>query len=238
MSFPTFGIWRRKNPEVHDWKHQLIDGMEGTTEELYQAIEEDLLQREVPNLEITREEFAEGGLLSAKRVYLRMRRERLVFDVCSAPFGKAWFYSYRFAEIPVCLMVWELLLVLAFIAIIILGYVLLFGVFWGGVIIGTTLLGIGVLLHHSQSFGFYGLDDFLMRVPVFGIVYEALLRQGNNYYRDDTRLMYMTLVRDIIEDHVREATAEKGFKQSSFEDATPDIHRLLAKLLKHPNPTP
>ena len=96
-----------------DYKHKLIDGMDSSPEEFYSAIESDLVQRQVPGLEITREEFAEGGLLSAKRVYLRMRRERLVFDICSAPFGKAWFFSYRFALIPACIMVWELLLVLA-----------------------------------------------------------------------------------------------------------------------------
>ena len=138
MTFPTFGIWRRKKPDVLDYKIQLIDGMEGSTEEFYQGIEKELSQRGVPGLAITREEFAEGGVLSARRIYLRMRRERLVFDVCSAPFGKAWFYSYRFALIPVCLTVWELLLVLAAVALVVSAYVALFGVFWGGVIVGAS----------------------------------------------------------------------------------------------------
>jgi hypothetical protein len=237
MTFPTFGIWRRKNPDVMDYKHLLIDGMEGSTEELYQDIEAELAQREVPGLAITREEFAEGGLLSAKRIYLRMRRERLVFDVCSSPFGKGWFYSYRFAEIPVCLMVWELLLVLAFLAVIVLGYITLFGVLWGSVIIGTSLLGLFLLLRHSLSLGFYGLDDFLIRIPVFGIVYEALLRK-ETYYREDTRAMYVTLVREVIEARIKKSTTEKGFEQRPFVDATPDIHHKLAELLKHPRPTP
>lgn len=237
MTFPTFGIWRRKKPLVHDYKFQLVDGMEGSTEDLYRQVEEDLREREVPGLEITREEFAEGGLLSAKRVYLRLRRERLVFDVCSAPFGKGWFFSYRFAEIPVCLMVWELLLVLAFFCVIVLGYVLLFGMLWGSVIIGASLIGLVLLLRHSLSLGFFGLDDFLLRVPVFGIVYEALIRK-ETYYREDTRLMYMTLMREIIENRIKESTKEKGFEQKPFVDAAPDIHRHLAELLKHPRVTP
>ncbi len=231
MTFPTFGIWRRKKPEVYEYKHRFIDGMEGATEEFYQGIEGELKKREVPSMEISREEYSEGGFGSSKRIYLRMRRERLVFDVCSAPFGKGWFYSYRFAEIPACLMIWELLLAFALLAGLVFSYILLFGALWGAVIIGSTLLGIGVLLHNSRSLSFFGLDDFLMRLPVFGIVYEVVLRK-ETYYLEDTRIMYMTLVRDMIEAHVKEAVDEKGFEQKPFVDATPDVHRQLAGLLR------
>ena len=237
MTFPTFGIWRRKKPNVLDYKTKLIDGLQCSTDEFYKAIEDDLAVREVPGLAISREEFFEGGLMSIKRVYLRMRRERLVFDVCSAPFGKTWFFSYRFAEIPACLMVWELLLVLAILAAIVFGYILLFGPLSGGIIIGTTILGFGVLLRNSLALEFYGLDDFLLRVPVFGIVYETLLRT-ETYYREDTRVMYMTLVREIIEARSAEFAKEKGFALTPFVDAAPDIYRKLGALLKQPMPTP
>jgi hypothetical protein len=233
MTWTTFGIWRRKRPEEIDHQFRLIDGFECSTEEFYQAIQDDLAQREVPGLQITRESFVEGGLLSARREYLRMRRERLVFDVCSAPFGKAWFFSYRFAEIHATVMVWELLLVLAALAGIVYGYVVLFGALWGGVIIGLTLLGIGLLLRNSLALGLYGLDDMLLRLPVFGVVYEELLRRPS-YHRDDTRLMYVTLVRNIIEARVQEFAAAKGFTQTPFVNATPDIHHMLAQLLKQP----
>lgn len=236
MLFPSFGIWRRKKPEVIDHQYQLIDGFECSTEEFYKAIEGDLADREVPGLQISREEFAEGGLLSASRTYLRMRRERLLFDVCSAPFGKAWFFSYRFAEIPATLMLWELLLTLLLVGVIVFGYVVLFGVLWGGIIIGLTLLGLGLLLRNSVAFGWYGLDDFLLRLPVLGIVYEVLLRKPT-YYREDTRLMYVTLVREIIERRVSGFAGAKGFKQTQFVNASPDLHKKLADLLRIPKPT-
>jgi hypothetical protein len=232
MPFPTLGIWRRKKPQEIDHQYQFVDGFEGSIREFYDAIESDLAARKVPGMQISREHFAEGGLFSATREYLRMRRERLVFDVCSAPFGRGWFYSYRFAEIPVTLMVWELLLALAVVGGLVQCYLALFGFLWGGIIVAATLYGIGWLLRNSVKLGYYGLDDFLIRLPVFGAVYEALFRP-ETYHRIDTRLMYVTLVRQIIEARVSEALAAQGFKQSQFQNASPDLHQKLAELLKH-----
>lgn len=233
MPLPTFGIWKRKDPHVLEHKYRPFEGLECSTDEFYQAIENDLVQREVPGLQITRENFAEGGMLSSRREYLRMRRERLVFDVCSAPFGKTWFFTYRFSEICPTLMVWELLIALATVAAIVFGYVHLFGALWGGIIIGMTLLGIGILLRNSLALGLYGLDDMLLRLPVFGVVYEVFLRK-ETYYREDSRLMYMTLVREIIESRVKEFAGAQGFEQVEFMDARPNINQRLAALLKIP----
>lgn len=60
MLFPRFGIWRRKEPEVLDHKFQCIDGFECSTAEFYRAIQDELTQREVPGLEVSEEEHAEG----------------------------------------------------------------------------------------------------------------------------------------------------------------------------------
>jgi hypothetical protein len=233
MTMPTFGIWKRKEPLVLNYKYQLFEGFECSTDEFYRSIENDLTQREVPGLEITREDFAEGGLLSSQREYLRMRRERLVFDVCSAPFGKTWFFTYRFSEIRPTLMVWELILALAAVAAVVLGYVHLFGMLWGGIIIGLTLLGIGILLRNSLALGLYGLDDALLRLPVFGVVYDVLFRK-ETYFREDSRLMYWKLVQEIVEARVKEFAGARGFEQKEFLDARPNINEKLAALLKQP----
>ncbi|HTQ95417.1 MAG TPA: hypothetical protein VMH89_01350, partial [Candidatus Acidoferrum sp.] len=82
----------------------------------YRSVEDELKARKVPGLRISRVEYHEGGLLSDKRTYLRLARERFAFDVCAAPFGRAYFFSLRFVEVP------RLLLprILALIAIVIL----------------------------------------------------------------------------------------------------------------------
>ena len=75
----------------------------------------------------------------------------------------------------------------------------------------------------------------LFRSPVFGVVYEEFLRK-ETYYREDSRVMFMKLVGGIIEACAGKSLAEKGFEQTPFIDAAPDIHRRLAELLKLPTP--
>src|ERR1051325_248744 len=104
-----FESFRRKKAEVESHWYSLVPGFTSSTNEFYQAVEKELETRKVPDLEISRVEFAEGGVLSGKREYLRMTRERLVFDICAAPFGTSYFFSCRFAEIPAEVKFWQLL---------------------------------------------------------------------------------------------------------------------------------
>jgi hypothetical protein len=61
----------------------------------YDLVEEELKLRKVPGLKAEKVEFSEGGLLSDQRTYLRLVRERLVFDVCASPMGTGYFFSCR-----------------------------------------------------------------------------------------------------------------------------------------------
>ena len=79
-----FGLLKPKKAEdVLDHWYTLVPEFQFSTNEFYGAVEQELKRRLVPGLEIERVDFSEGGLLSANRVYLRMIRERLVFDVCA-----------------------------------------------------------------------------------------------------------------------------------------------------------
>jgi hypothetical protein len=84
--------------------------------EFYEAVERELAARKIPGLKISRQEYAEGGLLSANRIYLRMMRERLVFLVCAAPFGTHCFFSCRTFHSPATLKLWHALVVGLFFA--------------------------------------------------------------------------------------------------------------------------
>src|SRR5580698_1510296 len=106
-----FGFFKKSADVIDHW-YALDPGFNLSTKEFYDGIEKELKTREVPGLEIFHVDFAEGGVLSSKREYLRMTRERLVFDVCAAPFGTAFFFSCRFAQIPAVIRLWQLFVVL------------------------------------------------------------------------------------------------------------------------------
>jgi hypothetical protein len=231
-----FGFFKSKQADVISHWYALVPGFNTSTKEFYEAVEKELKEREVPGLEISRVEFSEGGILSDKRVYLRMIRERLVFDVCAAPFGKAYFFSCRFAEIPAVIHLWQLLVlaaafgICAFVSFIVCAKV--FGGFaifvWpvGWIILIALLVYV---LRNAVAMRLQDLDTMLIRSPVFGPIYERWFRR-ETYYRHDTRLMYCDTVDGMIRTLVEEITAAKGVKLVQFKRHSPVFDDLYKPL--------
>lgn len=60
-------------------------------------------RRAIPDAAQSRVDWREGGVLSAKREYLRVRRKQYTFDICGAPFGTGFFVSWWLTEPLGCL---------------------------------------------------------------------------------------------------------------------------------------
>lgn len=225
-----FGLWKRKKPVVHKHWYAVLPEFETSTSEFYDGIQQHLETQRVPGLFVERIEYAEGGLLSAKRIYLRMRRERLVFDVCSAPFGTYWFFSCRFSEIPFTLRIWELLLVLLILAVVEGFYVSLFGLVTGSVLFGSSVLGVAVLMRNLVAMGLTDLDSALMQLPVIGAIYEVLFRK-ETYYREDTRLAYIDIVDKLVREKIDETVGAKGVQMVEYKDASPPSHPAVLSMI-------
>lgn len=225
-----FGIWKRKKPEVLEHKYHVVDNFESSTADFYEAIEKELAARRLEGLEISRIEYAEGGVLSAKREYLRLRRERLVFDVCSAPFGTTWLFSWRFSFIPVQLMGWEILVVLLVLAGAILFYQMLFGLVLGSILFGASVLSLLLFMRNTVSLGLQDIDAALLQIPIVGAFYEEFLRK-DSYFREDTRFAYIEIVRSVIIANVATATGADGIRLEDFLDAKPPSHPALLSMV-------
>lgn len=78
----------------------LVEGLQASPQECYAAIEEAIRRREIPEARTSRVTFHEGGVLSAERIYLRVGRKQLGFDICAAPFGNGFFFSRWQGELP------------------------------------------------------------------------------------------------------------------------------------------
>lgn len=206
-----FTPFRSRQADVLSHWYTPVPNFAASTSDFYAAIEKELKDQKVPGLEILRVDFSEGGMLSDKRTYLRMTRERLVFDICAAPFGSNYFYSCRFAEFPVKVSLLAIAILL-FGGLFIFVKALQFFGFFQTCFIGAALLAFAIYtLRNLVSLGLADLDATLMKLPLFGSVYERFFRK-ETYYREDTRLMYLTVVEGVVKKLVEQETAAKGIK--------------------------
>lgn len=221
-----FGLFKPKSPIVHKWWYVVLPDFEASTEEFYSAIEQDLAARELQGLDLSRVEYAEGGLLSAQRAYLRMKRERLLFDVCSAPFGTSWLFSCRFSEFPITIRLWEVFALLIALAGFWYSYVSLFGLLTGNIMFASTVLGLILAMVCAVPFGFHDMDAALMQMPVIGPFYEVFFRK-DTYYRQDTRAAYTTIVNSIVRARVQEVARARGVEDVQFFEQPPETSPSL-----------
>src|SRR5689334_9321418 len=78
---------------ISHWHHS-IEEFTTSALEFYKSVEETLKAKEAPNVRVERIDWSESGLFSAKREYLRISHGRFSFDLCAAPFGKDYFFSW------------------------------------------------------------------------------------------------------------------------------------------------
>lgn len=232
-----FSSFKKKDAEVLNHWISAADGYQCKPTEFYTAIEHAIKERCLPGLEMTRVEFAEGGALSHKRTYLRMLRERLVFDVCAAQFGTASFFSCRMAEIPVVVHLSQLIIVtIGLLAILALSMHFI-GFFLGPMILLGCLLGLIYVLRNAVAMGLRDLDTAVIRSPLFGAIYEAWFRK-ETYYRVDTRLVYLDTVSTIVKKLAEDVTAASGVKLVRQYELAPILGELYKPVRPHEPPAP
>lgn len=83
--------------------HQSIQPFSFSTQEFYERLGKALERRQMPDATLSRTNLPEGGLLSAYRDYLLVKRGKLTFNLCAAPFGIDFFVSWWLTESPGCL---------------------------------------------------------------------------------------------------------------------------------------
>lgn len=221
-----FGLLKLRRPVVYEqWLTPLLE-FRSDTAGFYKAVEEGLDHLEVPELVTERLVFRDGGFLSAGREYLRVRRELLVFDILSAPFGKCWWFSCRSAFLPRTLRWWEVFVFLLFLASFVGAYWYSFGMMLGGIALSVTLIMLLVMMVAARTWN--GLDDLLLKLPVLGAFYEAIFR-AESYYRDDARRMYVSIVDHLVREKVKEFALAGGVEEVGFNQVS-DISQVASFL--------
>ena len=151
----------------------------------------------------------------------------MVFDVCAAPFGTAYFFSCRFAELPARMGILHLVILLGIGFIFLLLVTLVFNVL---AIIFLPLIAIAAvyILRNAVALGLQDLDATLMRLPFVSTIYVSLFRR-ETYYRQDTRLMYCDVVNSVVQAKIEEVTALKGITLVRFNEFNPLLEEIYRR---------
>ena len=201
----------KAGPEVIEHWFTLIPSQQFSSNEFYAAIETEIKAQKVPALDISRIEVSEGGLLSDNREYLRMKRERLTFDVCAAPVGINYFFSYRFYVEQVRIEPWQIAVLLIALWFLLEGSVRFLGLFLGPMLLLMGLVFLGWMMRNAIGLGLRDLDTTFLKLPILGPIYERYFRK-DSYYRQDLRIAYCSIVSGIVKGSVESMTGAKGIK--------------------------
>jgi hypothetical protein len=223
-----FGF-KPKTDEVLDHWISFADGLSLPPQEFYAAIEKAMADRKIPSMEVTRVEHAEGGLLSGKRLYLRMLRERLAFDTCASPFGNTYFFSCRTVHSPPVLRLWHLAVAFVFFSVVYSQLVRLLGLTFANIAMVALLIAIAEVFRNAVGMGLADLDNALMKIPVVGPIYENWFRK-ETYYRQDTRLAFLNVVPAIIKHVAEDMSGAKGIKLVEQYELAPIFGELYKRV--------
>lgn len=193
--------------------------------EFYALVEQNLDKRQVPGLLKGFTLLHEGTVFSPKRLYLQMRRERVVFEICAAHFGTGFFTSSRLfdrrrdATLLDYIMTTFIFTGLGAVGWTQLGAVSSIAIVGCVVTLWWSLMRLGVSMEAAQ------LDEHLTRIPFLGRIYETLFHP-NTYFRQDQTNMYREAVHRAMMDAVADLTAQKGLKPLSESETRPILPEL------------
>ena len=88
-------IGKLNKPIVTEHKYQLFELTQLSALDFYKTVEGVLDGMQIPELKHSRITYGEGGMLSARREYLRVLYQGLGYTICGAPYGTSFFISWR-----------------------------------------------------------------------------------------------------------------------------------------------
>lgn len=203
------------------WSH-FFDHFNHSSQAFYEAVEKNLDTRQVPNLKMERLKLSEGGIFSANRIYLQMRRERLMFLICAAPFGTGYFVSSRLIDQRRDANPLHYVIAILVLAGIIGGVSREYG--WtAGMIVGGFIFSlIWFCMRLAVSTTIEWLEELLIETPVVGPIYESLFRP-NTFYRQDQAQMYQQCVHRAVMQAVNDMVNTHGLRPLGAEEQKPQV---------------
>lgn len=209
---------------------KLIENFQVTPSQFYDLLVKAIKQRNIPDTTIESVLWSEGGVFTAKREYLRVRRNEYTYDICGAPFGTGFFISSWLIRSPKNLLIaFGTLLALLFGTFIL--WAIFFSIFLAiplptairvaGSIVGILMyplivIAVGIAIRQ----GIIPIEQTILDIPLFGYLY-TLIFQPITYYRIDSMIVFHEMMHSVLMQAVEELTKEKGLFVLTESDRKP-----------------
>ena len=228
---------------VAHWS-KLFEDFNTSSDKFYDAVGEALARRDLPDAPTRRIQWTEGGVLSPNREYFRIEGSGFACDICAAPFGNGFFFSWWLTRNPPQFVVLYLLLYLFGSWLISRG---LASMIWGmfndvrsfdattvalrfllqnPITIGTiSLLIAASIVGAMERGGFRGPGEALKTVPILGWLYERWFSPVT-FYRLDTAAMFRASVHAAVLEVIDDLTTQKGIKALEPDERKPILRGM------------
>jgi hypothetical protein len=205
---------------ISNWS-TLIENLEASPLGFFESVEAGIKKRCIPQTETSRVDHYESGMLSAKREYMRITRDKLIFDICAAPYGTGFFVSWWLGTPTV-----EPLAVIAIIVayFILMAILIVLAGFFNGLFFSLLLVPAALLVMIPLEDS--GLDRYVMAIPFIGHVYKRFFRP-DTYYSIDTTTMFRTATHAAVLEAVDGLVSAHGLRLLSESERQPTMRDVF-----------
>lgn len=208
--------------------HQYIPAYQTSALDFYASVESGIQTLGLPDeIRTSRVVFKEAGIVSANREYLRVERRRVAFDLCAAPYGSGYFFSWWCHRLPAPHTFLALVaLLLGFLFVGSIAAAVMKNSCSAIFVVPVLLLALAFLLGYAVNQEAFGDEEYVMEIPIVGWLYERLFNP-QTYFRHDTALMFQDAVRHVVKKAIDGTLSAQGLRALS-DDAwkpTPTLGR-------------
>lgn len=210
--------------------HKPYDDFETSALDFYSSVDAGLGRRQIPEISSSRVTWREGGIGTPKREYLRVSRKGMAFDICAAPFGTGYFFSWWLGSPGARWFHWVIVVIAILVPVQIAAVsipddnaaIIISSIICILILVAPYLRIISLLSRKLSA----GIDDAVGKIPLIGLLYRYLFTRPT-YYRLDTTLMFQSAVHSVVCEVIDGLATAKGLRALEADEKKPIMRDLL-----------
>lgn len=203
------------NEVISQWS-TLIENLETSPMGFFESVEAGITKRCIPEVQLSRVDHHESGIFSPKREYMRVTRDKLIFDICASPYGTGFFVSYWLGLPTVSpAIVFGIIVSYLFLAGLLGILIPIIGFF-----LAIFAIPVGLFILSSSSNG--RVDQYVFAVPVIGYIYKRFFKP-DTYYSMDSTTMFRTATHAAVLEAIDGLMNSRGLRLLSEDARRPTL---------------